>query len=289
MAFQLMDHFSYECDQPNDDLSCPICKSVLQQPVTCISCRHMFCGACIKNVERDRCPMCRKDRAQYTEPPIYVTDHLRTLPNVACTICLAVVPSSKAQAHHLYECPRLVHAVHPPPPNAADGECCLGSLQAPWELRQFVSNHGRIYTADSEGLPHAVLSGQPMAPGLQWILQQTLKRSGGVSVTLPALVSSLADAESYRSADFGLRNERALHNRAVVLEEQLKDANEQRSQMQREMICAEQRAAGLLLDLSDAQDQIAQLQQMHSGSDSSSRKRRRAPRSEFDGQPSPTS
>ncbi|KAM7296443.1 RING finger protein 151 isoform X1 [Ixodes scapularis] len=57
----LLEIFPEDCDPPPDDeLTCPICRALLREPVEC-RCRHVFCKGCITMWLRTNstCPLCR--------------------------------------------------------------------------------------------------------------------------------------------------------------------------------------------------------------------------------------
>ena len=279
-AFDLGTYFSYECDQPDESLTCPVCRIVLQQPVMCTHCRHLFCCSCVARlrVEQDRCAMCRHQRPLYVDAPIYVADRLQVVPNVQCRMCSVVVQASEARKHYQEQCARLVKPVMCGPVLTAP-EFCLVQYSG-----KFVSSHGRIYD-DTEQTLNLANQSEPLAPGLQWIAQQVLHRFlHERQDLLNALTSTLVDVEKYRPDDFGLRNEVVLQNKVNALMGELNVVIDQRSQLRTELLCAEERSAGFMLELNESQNQVMLMQEMHSDARharSSSRKRR----SEFDGQP----
>jgi hypothetical protein len=282
--FEITDHFHYDCDQPDERLACPICRVVLTGPVMCMNCGHMFCAGCVAAMDKDSCAMCRQQRPEYCEPPVYVKDDLRERPNIKCLTCDDVVSCKTARTHWFTQCKRVVHdrshqTGHFLPANSCVGERCIGKLG-----HSLITSHGRVYTGNNSGALPDRLNGKPLAAGLQWIAQQALDRSSMTpSVSIDTLMSVLVDAEHYRPTDFGLAHEAALQERIEELEASVSTLKDQRSTLRSEIAEAETRVGSLLLDLIDARDQVEQLQEQHCGQ-STSRKRSR--RVVFDGQPS---
>lgn len=75
-------------DSISEDLFCPICHSVLIQPVTTSCCQNMFCKKCIsvtQNKEKN-CPLCDVKGFTVYPPPKCVTNQINSL-KVKCQIC----------------------------------------------------------------------------------------------------------------------------------------------------------------------------------------------------------
>jgi len=49
------------------NLKCPICLSIAEDPWESSCCGHLFCNQCIKLIKSKKCPICRKKRAKFRE------------------------------------------------------------------------------------------------------------------------------------------------------------------------------------------------------------------------------
>lgn len=285
-------HFTRDAEQPDKKLSCPICLLVLGDPVMDSSCGQMFCAECVKDVHR--CPMCLEENPNFTRAPVYVHDNLCELPKVTCTVCAQVMVAVTAYDHYHKECPRLVKPLADAvqPTNPLEDEVCIASISAPFQSHMWVSTHGRFYQSDSKTADApAQLCGRPLAPGLQWILQQLSTKcqwpAGDRDVR--AMVGVLSAAEHHRPHDFGLQNELTLKAEIADLRSQFNDLLAEMKELRYEADETEERCLSLMYDLKEARDQVAQMQEFHvndSDSSSSTRRRRRRSNTHSDGQPS---
>lgn len=271
--FQLWNHFSRECDQPDNKLTCPICLMVLHEPIMHASCRNVFCLQCVANEQR--CPMCRMRRPEYTSVPVYMTDQLREIPNVSCLICKMVVNISKAQPHYNKDCVRLIKPLmdvcQPSSTPLLEGEVCIGAVSNPHYLKLFATNHGRLYTAEKDEIPPLPI---PLAPGLQWILQQ-LCQTFLSEQDLRSIVQVLNKVEDHRPRDFGLKNEEALTGQIMDLKSQVNDLLDQRSALRTEASENDRTCTSLMQQLGEANDMIAQMQEFHGSSEGEDKSRKR--------------
>ncbi|PRP81779.1 hypothetical protein PROFUN_10649 [Planoprotostelium fungivorum] len=53
------DHEFEFVNPPSDNLYCPICREIFEQPVITPECSHSFCSKCIYRIQNSTCPLCR--------------------------------------------------------------------------------------------------------------------------------------------------------------------------------------------------------------------------------------
>jgi len=277
----------------------------------------MFCMLC---APRDKCGLCRKERPHYNDVPVYVTDKLREVIHVSCKLCHTIVVASDAHKHYFQDCKRLVRTYPTPGLQLSEQEACIGVVNhGTFSVvsTTWITTTGSIYTGSDTSEPAMLDEGQTdvLAPGLQWILQQlvtTIPWSGRLP-HLQSMVSVLREAERYKRNDFGLPHERELQTKVNELTERVKRLENQRSTLRTEISelehnynitvdqleASEERCAGLLIDLTETQGMLQDMQNFHLNQTAptplvdcvpSTRKRRRTPTTVssgavFDGQP----
>jgi hypothetical protein len=253
----------------------------------------------------------------YVRVPVYVTDQLERVVNMQCKLCSKVVIAEDARRHYFKECERLVVSMNMPLPEPAlEGEVCIGVVEHGIDAKTCITNYGRLYRSNLSGQDLIPLNNNrnpsvPLASGIQWIVQQQLKRMDwrGRIIDLQNMLEVMIDVERFRRDDFGLQHEQDLNEQIQSLEERSERQlhrigylEDQRSRLRTDVMQAETRCEELMMDLASANSMVEQMQEealrshpqcapSGGGGRRRSRKRRKpdTPRPEnhtgFDGQP----
>lgn len=84
------------------NLRCPICLAIADDPYESSCCGHLFCNKCIKSIKHLNCPICRSSRVNFRE-----NFFIRNLFNNVGVICPYGCKKSIQISHsklHRYEC-----------------------------------------------------------------------------------------------------------------------------------------------------------------------------------------
>ena len=84
------------------NLKCPICLTIADEPYETSCCGHIFCNRCIKNIKNLNCPICRSKKVNFRENT-FVKVLLNTL-IIKCPYgCELSIPLSNSKIHR-YQC-----------------------------------------------------------------------------------------------------------------------------------------------------------------------------------------
>jgi len=84
------------------NLKCPICFNIVDEPYESSCCGHLFCNKCIKGIKKMNCPICRSSKANFREN--FFVKHLINDITAKCPYgCDKILPLSVIKSHR-YEC-----------------------------------------------------------------------------------------------------------------------------------------------------------------------------------------
>lgn len=84
------------------NLKCPICLSIPDDPCESSCCGHLFCSHCIENIKFLNCPICRSANADYKENS-FVKNLISTLLTKCPYGCDSILTLDKIKIHR-YKC-----------------------------------------------------------------------------------------------------------------------------------------------------------------------------------------
>jgi hypothetical protein len=84
------------------NLKCPICFNIVEEPFETSCCGHLFCNKCIKGIKKMSCPICRSNRVNFRENS-FVKNLLNTMCSKCPYGCGSSIPLGNIK-YHRYQC-----------------------------------------------------------------------------------------------------------------------------------------------------------------------------------------